>query len=70
MYCLGFFSDTKAKYINLAQVISFSIEEDNGSFYLLFNMADGTKEQTVVYNWQEIEEELATIEKIGKYPTL
>ena len=64
MYCLGFFTDTKAKYINLAQVISFSIEEDNDEFYLLFNMADGTKELSVTYDWQGIEEELAEIDKI------
>ena len=63
MYCLGFFTDTKAKYINLAQVISFSIEEDNNEFYLLFNMADGRIEQSVAYDWQGIEEELAIIEK-------
>ena len=64
MYCLGFFTDTKAKYINLAQVISFSIEEDNNEFYLLFNMADGRIEQSVAYDWQGIEEELAEIDKI------
>lgn len=63
MYCLGFFTDTKAKYINLAQVINFSIEENNNKFYLMFNMADGQILQSVAYDWQGIEEELAIIDK-------